>query len=55
MLGLWWSRFFSSVKALAGDVVYSHCLEGFATETAIWFLVYNVAVIIKLNISTSRL
>ena len=55
MLGLWWSRFFSSVKALAGDVVYSHRLKGFAAEIAIRFFAYNVAVIIKLNISTSRL
>jgi len=46
---------FSSVKALIGDVVYSHCLAGFATEIAIGFLAYNVGVIIKLGIPIRKL
>lgn len=46
---------FSSVKALIGDVVYSHRLAGFATEIAIGFLAYNVGVIIKLGIPTRKL
>ena len=41
---------FGSVKSLCGEVVYSHCLEGFATEIAVRFLAYNVAVIIKLKL-----
>ena len=45
---------FCSVKAIAGDVVYSRSLEGFATEIAIRFLAYNVCVIIKLKLRRLR-
>ncbi len=46
---------FSSIKACTGDVVYSRRLEGFAAEIAVRFLAYNVGVIIKLEIPTTKL
>lgn len=45
---------FCSVKAIAGDVVYSCSIESFATEVAIRFLAYNVPVIIKLKLRRLR-
>ena len=40
---------FCSVKALGRDYVLSPVLEGFATEIAVMFLVYNVAVLARLE------
>ena len=41
---------FCSVRAIAGDVVYSRSLEGFATEIVIRLFAYNISVIIKLKL-----
>jgi len=45
---------FCSVRAIAGDVVYSPSLEGFVAEIAIRFLAYNVCVVIKLKLQRLR-
>ena len=54
MLGLWLSLL-SSVKTLGRGFVRSPVLEGFASEIAVMFLAYNIAVLVRLEQRNSKI